>query len=107
MVGEKKGLFGREEVDLGVCFGVDLVTHAAREVASVPPSVDLPFPEASGSSCVSGPVLAGVGVETESLMVGIVPRVLKGLQVILSSSLIKEGRTRGLDVTNEIEHQIR
>ena len=102
MVGEKKGLFGREEVDPGVCFAVDLVTRAAREVASAPPSADLPLPEASGSSCVSGPMLAGVGVETGSLMVGIVLGVLKGLRVILSSSLIKEGRTRGLGVTNEI-----
>ena len=102
MVGEKKGLFGREEVDPGVCFVVDLVTHAVREVVFAPLSVDLPLPEASGSSCVSGPMLAGVGVETGSLMVEIVLGVLKGLQVILSSSLIKEGRTRGLGVTNEI-----
>ena len=79
MVGEKKGLFGREEVDLGVCFAADLVTGAARDVASAPSSADLLLLEASGSSCVSGPVLADVGVETRSLMVGIVPRVLKGL----------------------------
>ena len=102
MVGEKKGLFGREEVDPGVCFAADLMTHAARDVASAPPSADFLLPEASDSSCVSRAVLAGVGVETGSLMVGIVPEVLKGLWIILSSSLMKEGRTRGLGVTNVI-----
>ena len=73
-----------------------------RDVASTPPSTDLPLPEASDSSCVSGSVLASVGVETGSLMVGIVLGVLKGLWIILSNSLMKEGRTRGLGVTNEI-----
>ena len=91
MVGEKKGLFGREEVDPRVYFAADLVTHAAREVASAPPSADLRLPESSDSSCIFGPVLVDVGVETGSLMVGIVPGVLKRLQLILSSSLIKEG----------------
>ena len=102
MVGEKKGLFWRKEVDPGVCFATDVVTRAAREVASAPPLADLLLSEASGSSCVSGPVLAGVGVDTRSWMVGIVPGVLKGLWVILFSSLMNEGRTRGLDVTKEI-----
>ena len=102
MVGEKKGLFGRKEVDPGVCFVADLVTRVARDVASAPPSANLLLPEASDLSCVSGPVLAGVGVDTGSVMVGIVPGVLKGLWVVLSSSLITEGHTRGLGVTNEI-----
>ena len=102
MVGEKKGLFGREEVDPGVYFVADLVTRATRDVASAPPSAELPLPEASGLSYVSGPVLAGVGIETGSPMVGIVPGVLRGFWVILSSSLMKEGLTRGLGVTNEI-----
>ena len=105
LVGEKNGLFGREKVGPGVCFAVDLVTHAARDevtVASAPPPVDLPLPEASGSSCVSGPVLSGVGVKIGSLMVGIVLGVLKGLRVILSSSLMKEGRTRSMGVMNVI-----
>ena len=89
-------------MDPGVFFAVDLVTRVAREVAFAPPSADLPLPEASGLSCISKPVLAGVGVDTRSLMVGIVHGVLKELRVILSSSLIKEGLTRGLSVTNEI-----
>ena len=71
-------------------------------VTSAPPSVDLPLPEASGSSHVSGLVLSGVGVKTESLTVGTVPGILKGLRVIFSSSLMKEGRSRGLGVTNVI-----
>ena len=50
-------------MDPGVCFAADLVTRAAREVASAPPSADLPLPEASGSSSVSGPVLAGIGID--------------------------------------------
>ena len=84
LVGEKNGLFGREEVGTGVCFVADLVTRAARDEVSVafaPPSVDLPLFEASGSSRVSGPVLSGVGVKTGSLTVGIVPRVLKELRL--------------------------
>ena len=78
------------------------MTRAAREVASAPPSADLLLPKASSSSCVFGLVLADVSVDTGSLMVGIVHGVLKGLRVILSSLLIKEGRTRGLGVVNEI-----
>ena len=101
MVGEKYGLFGREEGP-GVCFAADLVTCAAKEVASAPPSSDLLLPDASSSSCVSGPVLAGVGVDTGSRMVGIGLGVLKGLWVILSNWLRKEGRTRGLGVTTEM-----
>ena len=101
LVGKKKGLFGREEVDPGVCSATDLVTRVVRDVASAPPSANLPLPEASGSSCVSGPVLVGVSIDTGSLMVGIVLGILKGLWVILSNLLIKEGRTRGLDVIKE------
>ena len=105
MVGEKNGLFRREEVGPGVCFATDLMTRAARDklsVASASPLVDLPLREASGSSRVSRLVLSGVGVKTECLTVETVPGVLKGLRVILSSSLMKEGRTRGLGVTNMI-----
>ena len=105
LVGEKNGLFGREEVGPGVCFAIELVIRAARDevsVASAPPSVDLSLSEASGSSRVSGPVLSGIDVKTGSLTVKTVPGVLKGLRVILSSSLMKEGRTRGLGVMNVI-----
>ena len=103
--GERNGLFEREEVGLGDCFAADLVICAARDevsVTSAPPLVDLPLPEASGMSRVSGPVLLGVGVKTGSLTVGTIPRVLEGLRVILSSSLMKEGRSRDLGVTNVI-----
>ena len=105
LVGEKNGLFGREEVGLGVCFAADLVIRATRDevsVASAPSLVDLLLREASGSSRVSGLVLSGVGIKTGSLMVETVPGVLKGLQVILSSSLMKEGHIRGLGVVNMI-----
>ena len=78
------------------------MTRAARNVASAPPSADLPLPDASGSSCVSGPVLAEVGDDTGSCRIGIGPRVLKGLWIILSSWLRKEGHTRGLGVTTEM-----
>ena len=78
------------------------MTRTARNVAFAPPSAHLPFSDASGSSCVSGPVLAGVGDDTRSWRLMIGPGVLKGLFVILSSWLKKEGRTRGLGVTTEI-----
>ena len=84
LVGEKKGLFGREEVGPKVWFAANLMTHAARDevsVASAPLPVDLPLPEASGSSCVSGLVLSDVGMKIGSETVGIVPGVLKGLRV--------------------------
>ena len=77
--------------------------YVVREVASVPSSADLPLPKASDLSCVSGLVLAGVGVDTRSRMVGIGLGVLKGLWVILSNWLRKEGRTRGLGVTTEMD----
>ena len=60
------------------------------------------LPDASGSSCVSVPVLTGVGVDTGSRKVGIGLGVLKRLWVIFSSSLRKEGRTRGLGVATEM-----
>ena len=55
------------------------MTLAAREVASAPSFADLPLPDASDSSCVSGPVLARVGDDTGSQRVRIGPGVLKGL----------------------------
>ena len=78
------------------------MTRAARAVASTLPSANLPLSDASSSSCVSGPVLAGVGDDTRSQRVEIGPGILKGLLVILSSWLRKEGRTRGLGVTTEM-----
>ena len=85
-----------------VCFATDLVTRATRDVASAFPSADLPLPDASNSSYVSRPVLVGVGDDTGSRRVGIGPGILKGLLIILSSWLRKEGRTRGLGVTTEM-----
>ena len=87
-------------------FAADLVTHAVRDVASTPPSADLPLPDASASSCVSGLVLTGVGDDTRSRRVGIGHGVLKGLLVILSSWLRKDGHTRGLGVTIEMGSRV-
>ena len=56
------------------------------------------LPDASALSCVSVPVLTGVGVDTGSLKARIGPGVLKGVCTILSNWLRKEGRTRGLRV---------
>ena len=109
LVGERNGLFEREEVGPGVCFAANLVIRVARDevsVASAPPLVDLLLPEASGLSRVSEPVLLDVGVKTGSLMVRTVPGVLKGLRVILSSSLMKEEQTRDLGVTNVIDLEV-
>ena len=90
-----------------VFLAANLVTHAALEeasVASAPSPLVLPLPEGSGSSLVYGPVLSGVGIKTGSLPLGIVHGVLKGLLVILSISLMKEGQSvvRGLGVKNVI-----
>ena len=70
----------------------DRVTLGAREVVSTPLSVDFTLPETSGSPCVSVPVLTGVGVDTGSRNIGPSPRVLKGVLVIVSNWLRKEGR---------------
>ena len=90
---EKIGLLGRNEVGPpGVCLIVDFVTHAALEeasITSIPFPLVLPLPEGFGLSLVSGPVLSS-DIKTESLLLGTVPGVLKGLLVILSSSLMKE-----------------
>ena len=93
-------------MDPTVCFAADLVTRAAREVATAPPSADLLLPEAFDLSCVFGPVLADVSVDTGGLMAEIVPGVLKGLRVILSNSLMNEGCTRGLGVTKAIGSRV-
>ena len=89
----------------GVCLAADLVTRAALEEASItstPSPFVLPLLKGFGSSLVSGPVLSGVGIKTGSLPLGTVPGVLKGLLVILSSSLMKEGQSnvRGLGMKN-------
>ena len=90
-----------------VYLAADLVTCAALEEASV---ASAPFPlvllllEGFGLSLVSGPVFSGVGIKTSSLPLGTVLGVLKGLLVIFSSSLMKEGRSvvRGLGMKKVI-----
>ena len=78
------------------------VTRATREVASAPFSTDLTLLDASNLSCVSVPVLKGVGVDTKSRKARIDPEVLKGLWAIFYNWLRKEGRTRGFGVATEM-----
>ena len=78
------------------------VILGAREVVSVPLSADFTLPETSGSPCVSVPVLKEVGVDTRSRNMGPSPRVLKGVFVMVSSCLRKEGRTKDPGVAKEM-----
>ena len=80
----------------------DRVIFGAREVVSVPLSVNFILPETSGSPCVSVPVLKGVGVDTGSRNMGPGPGVLKGVFVMVSSCLRKEGRTKDPGVAKEM-----
>ena len=82
----------------------DRVTPGAREVVSAPLSADFILLDTSGSPCVSVPVLTGVGVDTESWNTGPGPGpgVLKGVLVIVSNWLRKEGRTKDLGVAIEM-----
>ena len=81
----------------------DWITRAAREVASAPFSANLTLPDASSSSCVSVPVLTGVGVNTGSRKAGIGLGILKEICAIFSNWLRKEGRTKGLGVATEMD----
>ena len=81
---------------------VDRVTLGAREVVSAPLSADFTLPDTSGSPCVSVPMLTGVGVDTGSRNTGPSPGVLKGVLVIVSNWLRKEGRTKDLGVATEM-----
>ena len=74
-----------------------------REVASAPLSADLTLPDASDLPCVSVPVLTGVGVDPGSRMAEIGPGVLKGVWVIFSNWLKKEGRTKGLGMATVMD----
>ena len=80
----------------------DRVILGAREVVSVPLSADFTLPETSGSPCVSVSVLTGVGVDIGSRNIGPLPRVLKGVFVMVSSCLRKEGRTKDPRVAVEM-----
>ena len=80
----------------------DRVTLGAREVVSVPLSADFTLPETSRSPCVSVPMLTAVGDDTGSRNMGPGPRVLKGVFVIISSCLRKEGHTKEVGVAKEM-----
>ena len=81
---------------------VDRVILGAREVVSVPLSADFTLSETSGLPCVSVSVLKGVGVDTGSRNMGPGPGVLKGIFVMVSSCLRKEGRTKDPGVAKEM-----
>ena len=81
----------------------DRVTLVAREVVSAPLFADFTLPETSGLPCVFVLVLTGVGVDTGSRNIGPGPRVLKGVLVIVSNWLRKEGRNKGLGVATEMD----
>ena len=99
--GERKGLFGRGELP-GVCLAADRVTLSAREVVSVPLSADLMLPKTSGVSCVSVSTLTDVGEDIGSRKLGPYSGTLKGVFMIVSSCLRKEGRTKDTGVDKEM-----
>ena len=80
----------------------DRVTLGAREVVSVPLSADFTLPEISGSPCVSVSMLMAVGDDTGSRNMDPGPGVLKGVFVIVSSCLRKEGHTKEVGVAKEM-----
>ena len=80
----------------------DRVTRGAKEVVSVPLSTDLMLPETSGVSCVSMLILASVGEDTGSRKLGPCPGVLKGVFMMVSICLRKEGRTKEMGVDKEM-----
>ena len=84
----------------------DRVILGAREVVSVPLSADLMLPETSGSPCVSVPTLTGVGDDTRSRNMGPSSGVLKGVFVIVSSCLRKEGHTKEAGVAKEMGSRV-
>ena len=98
--GEKMGLFGRGEL-LGVCLAADRVTLGARDVVSVPLSMDLMLPETSGVSCVSVPTLSGVGEDIGSQKLGPCPGTLKEVFTMVSSCLRKDGCTKDTGIAKE------
>ena len=71
-------------------------------MVSVPLSTDFTLPETSGSLCVSVSVLKGVGVDIRSQNIGPGPGVLKGVLVIVSNWLRKEGHTKVIGVATEM-----
>ena len=69
----------------------------------MPLSADLMLPEFSGVSCVSVPILAGVGEDTRSRKLGPCHGVLKGVFMMVSICLRKEGRTKDTGVAKEMD----
>ena len=80
----------------------DWITLGAREVVSVPLSADFTLPKTSRLPCVSVPMLTAVGDDAGSRNMGPGPEVLKGVFVIVSSCLRKEGRTKEVGVAKEM-----
>ena len=81
---------------------VDQVIFGAREVVSVPLFADFTLPKTSKSPCISVPTLKGVSDDTGSRNMDPGPGVLKGVFVIVSSCLRKEGRTKEAGVAKEM-----
>ena len=71
----------------------------------MPLSTDLMLPETSGVSCVSVPTLAGVGEDAGSRKLGPCPGVLKGVFMMVSICLRKEGRTKDTGVAKEMDSE--
>ena len=80
----------------------DQVTLGAREVVSVPLFADFTLPETSRLPCVSVPMLTAVGDDAGSRNMGPGPGILKGVFMIVSSCLRKEGRTKEVGVAKEM-----
>ena len=78
------------------------VTLGAKEVVSVPLSADFILPETSGLPCVSVSMLMAVGDDTGSRNMGPGPGVLKGVFMIVSSCLRKDGCTKEVGVAKEM-----
>ena len=75
-------------------------------MVSVPLFVDFTLPETFGLPCVSMSMFTGVGDDTGSRNMGPGPGVLKGVWVIVSSCLRKEGRTKELGVAKEMGSRV-
>ena len=68
----------------------------------MPLSADLTLPKTSESPCVSVPILTAVGDATGSQKLGPCSGILKGVFVMVSSCLRKEGRTKDNGVAKEM-----
>ena len=84
----------------------DRVTRGASEVVSLPLFADLMLPETSDVSCASVPTLAGVGEDTRSRKLGPCSGVLKGVFMMVSICLRKEGRTKETRVDKEMGSRV-